>query len=526
MLPKINLQTKLILGFLFMGLIVLTVAIIGWQGTYRLSQHINQIGTNNLPSIVSLLMVHQGQTQVQSSEKALLNPLLTLSQRQEEKARISTAWQQIEKGFKAYEPLPQTATEKQLYEEAQKAWTLWTEEHQKFITLNEDFESLGIYNPRAKQLELWQKGLENSPEMTKATEASQRIQVLQNQSLTVQDRFLKAEMALLQVTNNIQEQAQKSVTKANADISNTRFWVVLGMTIGPVTAVVLGVFLSIVIARPIDRTLKGIVQMILSSTSEISATLEEQERIASTQASSVNQTTTTMDELGSSARQASEQASAVAEGTQQVLALAETGMKGVDDTLTGMDRLQNQVKGIGQQLNSLLEQAGQIGSINNVVSDLANQTNMLALNAAVEAVRAGEHGKGFSVVATEIRKLADQSKQSAQQINRLIQDVQTVVNATVHVTNQGITMVQENAQTVEETASVLTRVKAGIDQAVLNAQQISLTVKQQSIAITQVITAMSNLNQGAKETATGMTQTRISTQNLQEAAKGLKSLGS
>ncbi|WP_313655884.1 methyl-accepting chemotaxis protein, partial [Planktothrix agardhii] len=85
-------------------------------------------------------------------------------------------------------------------------------------------------------------------------------------------------------------------------------------------------------------------------------------------------------------------------------------------------------------MTGLDEQINQISIVTNLVTDLANQTNMLALNASIEAVRAGEYGKGFAVVAGEIRKLADQSKNSATQINHLITETQKSLQTTVSVT--------------------------------------------------------------------------------------------
>ncbi len=98
--------------------------------------------------------------------------------------------------------------------------------------------------------------------------------------------------------------------------------------------------------------------------------------------------------------------------------------------------LKENVGAIAQQIMRLNEQTNQIGNISSVVINLANQTNILALNAAVEAVRAGENAKGFNVLATEIRKLAAQSKKSAQKINNLVTDIKNALDYTVTVTHE------------------------------------------------------------------------------------------
>lgn len=293
-----------------------------------------------------------------------------------------------------------------------------------------------------------------------------------------------------------------------------------------VTAAALSVILSTLIGAWIVAKASKIMDQaagnIVSSASEIAASVEQQERTSSQQAASVSETSTTMDELGASSRQSAEQAEAASAGAQQALTLTEGGILAVDRSLEGMTELREKVDAIADQILRLSEQTSQIGSISGLVSDLANQTNMLALNAAVEAVRAGEHGKGFGVVSGEIRKLADQSKRSAGKINALVADIQTAINSTVMVTDEGTKKVEEGVKIAEETADAFAGVADAINNVVLNSQQISLNVKQQAVAIQQVVSAMNSLNTGAQENANGIGQIKAGTHQLNESALQLK----
>lgn len=293
-------------------------------------------------------------------------------------------------------------------------------------------------------------------------------------------------------------------------------------------AMILSVLISSVAAywilRTITNRLNATANTLVASTSQIAATVEEQERTTSQQAASVNETTTTMDELGASSRQSAQQAEAAAAAAQQALKLADTGTQSVSEALQGMNLLKDKVGAIAAQILRLSDQTGQIGSISQLVSDLANQTNMLALNAAVEAVRAGEHGKGFSVVAAEIRKLADQSKQSAQKINDLVTDIQHAINSTVMVTDEGTKTVENSVAITQGTADTFSGVAESVNNVVLNNQQILLNIKQQATAVQQVVEAMNAINQGARETANGISQTKAGTQQLREAAVYLTEL--
>lgn len=313
---------------------------------------------------------------------------------------------------------------------------------------------------------------------------------------------------------------QQQTTRATESLQNLITLVILGSLVLIVSAVTIALWIAGGVARSINQASSAIA----SSSTEIGATIEQQERTATQQATSVNETTTTMDELGASSRQVAEQAEASVAGAKRALLLTQGGAKAVESTLEGMEELKQRVSAIAEQIVLLSEQTGQIGNISALVSDLANQTNILALNAAVEAVRAGEHGKGFAVVASEIRKLADQSKKSAEKINTLVREIQASINSTVMVTEEGTKTVEEGVQIAQKTADAFTGVAEAVNDVVLNNQQIFLNIKQQAIAVQQVVEAMNALNLGAKETAGGISQARMGTQKLSEAALDLKAI--
>ncbi len=280
--------------------------------------------------------------------------------------------------------------------------------------------------------------------------------------------------------------------------------------------------LGVIGARQIINLIKQLVNVISTSSQQTFCTLEEQERIASQQAASVNETTSTMDELEASCRQSAEQAKAAAAAAQQVLALAKDGTQAVAETLLGMFTLEKKVEAIAEQIVHLSEQASQIGNISRFVSDVANQTNMLALNSSVEAVRAGEHGKGFALVANEIRKLSDQSQKSAENIKVLVSNIQKAINSTVMVTEEGEKTVKTGVQIAQKTDQTFAGVADGVNHMVLNNQQILLNLKQQLNAIQQIVQAMDTINKGARETATGISQTRDGIEQLNKTALTLK----
>jgi len=282
--------------------------------------------------------------------------------------------------------------------------------------------------------------------------------------------------------------------------------------------------ISFLITGSIKRSINSAVSSLSSTSTEIASTVEQHERTAQSQSASVSETTTTMDELSVSTRRSAEQADAVTVISKQALSTTEDGIKMANQASAGMSNLKQKVGAIGEQILKLSEQTGQIGGIANMVTDIAGQINMLALNAAVEAVRAGESGKGFSVIAQEVRKLADQGKKSAEKVNTIVADIQKATNSAVMVTEAGTKTVEDVAQIAQRAGESFGSLSGIANNVYENAQQVSLNMKQQAAAIKQVTEAMNNINTGAKETAAGISQTKIGIQRLNEAAQELKKM--
>ena len=352
--------------------------------------------------------------------------------------------------------------------------------------------------------------------------------------------MVKRESEILEEREKIVESSQNIANIAV--FGGVGFVVILGLLV---------YYLIINLMKQQEKNISNVVNIIASSSTEIAATVEEQERVSTHQASSVNQTTTTINELAASSNNTAEQINLAAENASRVLILAESstesatevlnlaegGTQKVTQTLAEMSRLKEKVEAIAAQIIRLNQQTREIVNITSIVSDLANQTNMLALNAAVEAVRAGEKGKGFGVIATQIRQLADQSKNSTEKINRLIFNIQEAMNMSVTVTEDGKRTADASIKISQETGEAFLQVAQAIKdvilknqqdsveaihQVVIKSQQIAKSSQQQAIATAQVLDAMNSINQGAAENATGIRETKIGIEKLNEAAINLQ----
>jgi methyl-accepting chemotaxis protein len=333
-------------------------------------------------------------------------------------------------------------------------------------------------------------------------------------------RFENAEDAFSNFHKQLQQQLEHTYNEEDA-ATQFLIWAIL---IGTLGSIIFTFISGLVISKTITQSLQGATTELATASNQIATTMEEQERIASAQAASVHETTTTMDELEASCRQSAEQAQTAVAAAKQALSLTTSGTKAVEETMEGMFLMEKKVESIAQQIIRLSEQANQISGISTLVSELANQTNMIALNSSVEAVRAGEAGKGFTVVANEIRKLSDQSQQSANKISALVSEIQKAVNSTVMVIDEGSKIVKGNVQVAKRMEQSFADVAKSMNLVVLNNQQVSLNLKQQVDAIQEVVKAMDTINRGAGETAAGLIQTKKGTVGLNEVASTLRNL--
>jgi Methyl-accepting chemotaxis protein (MCP) signalling domain/Cache domain len=298
-------------------------------------------------------------------------------------------------------------------------------------------------------------------------------------------------------------------------------WTILG---GAGFTALLTLGLTTLFADRLTNYIQKTIATITNSANEIVDTVQSQEITVNQQANTAIETTNTINQLESLSSQSAAQAASSATGARQALSLSEEGTLAVQQTLRGMSDLRDNVDEIAAQVVNLGEQTGQITTISDLVSDLAKQTNMLALKAAVEAARVGEQGKGFGVVAGEIRKLAEESKKSAEKINNLATDIQVSINRTVMVTDRGTKTVTEGIQLAENTAATFIGVTDAVNNVFLNSQQISSSAKQQATAIQQVLGAMTIVSQGSQESAIGMHKMKTSTRELNQIADELQAV--
>jgi CHASE3 domain sensor protein len=270
---------------------------------------------------------------------------------------------------------------------------------------------------------------------------------------------------------------------------------------------VLATIVAVVLARTLSRQIGTAVSQVQSSSTELQAAANQQATGAREQSTAMNEISTTITELLATSRQIAESAQRVAQIASQTASAARSGSGTVDKATDWMGGIRRQVDQIVTHMLELGKKSQQIGAVVEIVSELAEQTNILAINATIEAAGAGESGKRFAIVADEIRKLSDRVTGSAKEIRGLIDDVRSAVNTTVMATESGSKAVDQGTRQFSEVASSFGAISGLVSTTTEAAREIELSTKQQSTAVEQVNVAIANVAQATRETETSSGQT-------------------
>ena len=244
-----------------------------------------------------------------------------------------------------------------------------------------------------------------------------------------------------------------------------------------------------------------------NSANNILVAADEMQAGTAQQDQEITNTSSAVEELSVSMKQVSNNAEASAEAGRRALDAAEQGNRAVRDTLEGMQRIRASVQATAKKIKSLGDRSLEISEIINVINDITEQTNLLALNAAIEAARAGEAGRGFAVVADEVRKLAEHSRSATKDIASLIKAIQAETNEAVVVMEEGTKEVEGGAHLADQAGRALDAISSVVRQSAELVQEISLASKQQVRGTEGVARAMQVISGFTRQTSQGVRQT-------------------
>ncbi|WP_409524978.1 HAMP domain-containing methyl-accepting chemotaxis protein [Nitrincola sp. MINF-07-Sa-05] len=276
-----------------------------------------------------------------------------------------------------------------------------------------------------------------------------------------------------------------------------------------------------VMAGNLRQLLSGLndsIAVLATASQEILSTTGQVVSSAQQTASAVQEITTTVEEVKQTATLASQKARQVTDSAEQTSRITREGRAAVDTVMSGMSDIRQQMQTLSDSIGNLSEQSQAVGEIVNTVGDLAEQSNLLGVNASIEAVKADEHGKGFSVVAQEVRSLAEQSKQATVQVRSILNEIQKAMSKAVLMTEQNSRAVENGYDQARRSGEALLALTERFDQSTNAAMQIAASSQQQLVGMDQVAMAMQDINNASQNNVAGARQ-------AEQAARDLHALG-
>ncbi|HEU0277428.1 MAG TPA: methyl-accepting chemotaxis protein [Rhodanobacteraceae bacterium] len=274
--------------------------------------------------------------------------------------------------------------------------------------------------------------------------------------------------------------------------------------------------------RSLVTTINETAVRVSSAAQETQATARHLADAANEQAQQITSASSKINEMAISIDQVSKNSADSAEVAQRSVKIASNGAQIVRQTISGMDSIREQIQETSKRIKRLGESSQEIGSIVELINDIAEQTNILALNAAIQAASAGEAGRGFAVVADEVQRLAERATGATKRIETLVQTIQSDTVEAVSSMEQTTTQVVNGARLAEDAGTALGEIEKVSNNLAGLIQGISSAAQQQSAAATNISSTMSSIQQITAQTSVGANQTAESIGNLANLAQELR----
>ena len=399
------------------------------------------------------------------------------------------------------------------------------ENHEKLSALFKAFEATVFGREEAERLQrlntTYSAYVTNLEDVLKLSRAQKDQEAYNLYDQQLQPKFRKFLEGINDDLAYNKRAAEISVQKLNAAAAQSKVVLIIGI----ILSLILAVLICYSVVRAINWLIAQVQRSALqvaSSVTEIAATGKEHQATSAETASATSEIGATSKEIAATSKVLLNTINDVTEVAEQTASLAGTGQNG----LARMEATMRQVMEAGGAVNAKLavlnEKASNINQVVTTITKVADQTNLLSLNAAIEAEKAGEHGRGFVVVATEIRRLADQTAVASYDIEQLVKEMQSAVSAGVMGMDKFSEEVRRGVQEVEQVSEQLAQIISQVQALTPQFETVNEGMQSQSTGAQQISEALAQLTESAQQTVQSLHQSNIVMDQLNSTANDLR----